>query len=92
MRTAVAGGEEEPRPTGPAFIGNTSGSVNWGSVYVTVSGPGDYFTQNVRVRSYRPSPPPPGPDAVPAPEPFPDGPLRWEAIRLDTQPLPAPEA
>lgn len=33
--------------------------------------------------TYRPPDPPPAGVRVPAPEPFPPGPLRWEAIRLD---------
>lgn len=88
MRTAVAGDEEEPRFTGNTFNGTvTSGTTGtWSTVYVTVpSG----FARG-RARSYRN--PAPGPSAIPAPEPFPDGPLRWECHRLDRRPLPSPEA
>lgn len=93
MRTAVAGDEEKPRSTGNIFnrgttVGGTTGA--WSTVYVTT--PAGFA--KAQARSYHnPNPgpprwPPPGPRTMPAPEPFPDGPLRWECTRLDRRELP----
>jgi hypothetical protein len=88
MKTAVAGDEEEPRFTGNTFNGTTTSgtTTTWSTVYITV--PSGFA--RARARSYYH--PAPNFSTVPAPEPFPDGPLRWECHRLDRPPLPGPES